>query len=838
MSLFKVRDLWSTRCGQNEVFEQSSLHVADLNGEGADHIIVGSHHGILRIFSPFSEPPEAADEKGFAPTDLVIEIDLAQPIIQIATGRFMSGSKSKTLAILHPRSIAVYNFVTLSGSTDHGDQSQLFIVYEHQLKRAAYSMIVGGFGGVEGRDFICVQGLDGTLMFYEQETLTLTRSLPNFLIPSPFVYIPHTDSFIILNANWHLESYRYQILGEDSSPKLTPSWSYNLGEAINELHFLSVTTTEAAIFALSDRNIYCFSETGVMKFCKRLQYTPICSSIYSRGEPVVMSLVATDTNQLMIYEQTTLKWSAQISLTPVAVIKGNFKGIVGCLVLLSEDGELQCCYLGTEPTMFVPPPIPSGTSTISELESKLATLQHQIATFSQTAKNTLGAPTNLPDLKLIPKVWPLLEQETACKFEVSVQALTPVHNIHITVTVQHPMLAVPVSHYIPNLNDKIEVFSNISVSASHTVPWDLDVNVLAVYLCSDDRCGTAQASLTLPPHLVLELAPPSKDLESTLILSASHAVILPTLFPEFGADSWNETGSNELQAGFRYKNMADTNFTITVNKNQQKYRLDSNTITALTLPVTILSKKLSPKGIKSSQHTFGLIELLDSADNNVELRNNIRTLQEKLKVGTAQMRAAQKRLLTKMRDKTQTDLSALNELINYTHEYILDAAHKLETAQKDLIENGTRLGSLIRLTLILCKLYGASNEDVKKLSDALSHTNHIGENQGWAEVTEAALNYLLRTTLARSMRDQYMPPVPEDNIVTDSTLLKKYIAISIERVIKGQKIDDRVSSPILEEEEDGIFKENLHSRKPEFFEDFDEEVKELLRQTSLNEDTD
>ena len=90
-----------------------------------------------------------------------------------------------------------------------GNQSQIIFNYEHQLKRSGYNLIVGGFGGVEGRDFMCVQGLDGTLMFFEQETLALFRTLTNFLLPFPIIYVPHTDSFVMLNANWDLESYRW-----------------------------------------------------------------------------------------------------------------------------------------------------------------------------------------------------------------------------------------------------------------------------------------------------------------------------------------------------------------------------------------------------------------------------------------------------------------------------------------------------------------------------------------------------------------------------------------------------------------------------------------------------
>ncbi|KAL1132063.1 hypothetical protein AAG570_010021, partial [Ranatra chinensis] len=118
------------------------------------------------------------------------------------------GSKNDHIGVLHPRSIAVYSLITVTGSAEHGDQSQLYLAYEHQLKRCAYNMIVGGFGGVVGRDFLCIQSLDGALMFFEQETLALTRTLPNFLLPSPIAYVPHTDSFVILNSEWFLESYR------------------------------------------------------------------------------------------------------------------------------------------------------------------------------------------------------------------------------------------------------------------------------------------------------------------------------------------------------------------------------------------------------------------------------------------------------------------------------------------------------------------------------------------------------------------------------------------------------------------------------------------------------
>jgi Bardet-Biedl syndrome 9 protein len=89
-----------------------------------------------------------------------------------------------------------------------GDQSRLVLAYEHQLRRSAFCMVLGPFGGVNGRDFLCVQSLDGTLSFFEQESFAFVRFLPGFLLPGPLVFLPHTDFFLTITSNWHAETYR------------------------------------------------------------------------------------------------------------------------------------------------------------------------------------------------------------------------------------------------------------------------------------------------------------------------------------------------------------------------------------------------------------------------------------------------------------------------------------------------------------------------------------------------------------------------------------------------------------------------------------------------------
>lgn len=93
-----------------------------------------------------------------------------------------------------------------------GDQCNLEIAYEHRLPRFPASLVVGPFGGVRGRDFLCVQFLDGTLFFYEQEVYAFSQLLRNRLLPEPIVYISRNDAFVTSNCSWILECYRHVLI--------------------------------------------------------------------------------------------------------------------------------------------------------------------------------------------------------------------------------------------------------------------------------------------------------------------------------------------------------------------------------------------------------------------------------------------------------------------------------------------------------------------------------------------------------------------------------------------------------------------------------------------------
>lgn len=104
--------------------------------------------------------------------------------------------------------------------SDLGTQNTLSLMYEHKLKRSAANLVVGSFGGLINRDFICIQSLDGMLTFYEQECFGFCCFLPNFLIPGPLIYNKKIDCFITFSSTWHIECYRYKFCLCEGYPEI------------------------------------------------------------------------------------------------------------------------------------------------------------------------------------------------------------------------------------------------------------------------------------------------------------------------------------------------------------------------------------------------------------------------------------------------------------------------------------------------------------------------------------------------------------------------------------------------------------------------------------------
>lgn len=325
MSLFSAREWWSVRGSANEEFDSGCLCVGDVTNEKkyTNKIVVGNLQGMLRVYSPNTQE--------YNIDHLLLEQQLSYPILQVEAGCFCSSLGEKTcIAILHPRKLVVYSLnpkgsfedqkmeetaATKSNDKLSATYYELVKLYEHVLgikglHFTSRGMTCGPFGGVTGKDYICVQSMDGQLAFFEQEVHAFTRYLQSCLLPGPICYVPPTDSFVTCNSRMEIESYTYHVLASAGSVTetvtmkqanlsgilssnervsggrklLKTNWKLNIGEYANFIsvaHFLP--TIQPVIIILGERTLFCVDVEGVLMMQVRLPYTAACMVSFKVG---------------------------------------------------------------------------------------------------------------------------------------------------------------------------------------------------------------------------------------------------------------------------------------------------------------------------------------------------------------------------------------------------------------------------------------------------------------------------------------------------------------------------------------------------------------------------
>ncbi|XP_068791965.1 protein PTHB1 isoform X5 [Struthio camelus] len=700
MSLFKARDWWSTVLGEKEEFDQGCLCVADVDNSGQDKIIVGSYMGYLRIFNP--HPVKPGD--GVQAEDLLLEVQLRDPILQVEVGKFVSGTEVLHLAVLHCRKLCVYAVSGTLGNVEHGNQYQIKLMYEHNLQRTACNMTYGPFGGVKGRDLICIQSMDGMLMLFEQESYAFGRFLPGFLLPGPLTYSSRTDSFITVSSCRQVESYKYQVLAFatdaderqeteqqklSSGKRLVVDWVLNIGEQALDIRVVSFNQAVSSVFVLGERNFFCLKDNGQIRFMKKLDCSPSCFLPYcSVTEGTINTLIGNHSNMLYVYQDVTLKWATQLPHIPVSVKVAHLQDLRGVIVTLSDSGHLQCSYLGTDPSLFQAPKIESREINYEELDAEMKQLQ-KIIKEATKSQDVLPKSERQRDLIVIAEVSPELDAESqAIDSEVKAEAVPSVTvkiTIQSRVTAQKPKLAVCVQPPLAVTCDQF-VFDDLEPDASETVvlsvflkgncpPSELEGNGVVSYstpteLNPEGILKVAQCKFRLPLRLICSPAQPSKTANHKLTIDTNKPPIsFLTIFPDF-ADQSEDDQSNAL--GFQF--LTGSKITLLASKTSQRYRIQSDQLEDLWLITKELTLRLEEhfkkQNCKDFVCTFSgsipLQEYFELIDRHFELRLNAEKFQELLSERAVQFRAIERRLLTRFKDKTPAPLQHLDTLLEGT----------------------------------------------------------------------------------------------------------------------------------------------------------------------------
>ncbi|XP_066848359.1 protein PTHB1 isoform X11 [Anser cygnoides] len=762
MSLFKARDWWSTTLGEKEEFDQGCLCVADVDNSGQDKIIVGSYMGYLRIFHP--HPVKPGDD--VQAEDLLLEVQLQEPILQVEVGKFVSGTEGLHLAVLHCRKLCVYAVSGTQGNVEHGNQYQIKLMYEHNLQRTACNMTYGPFGGVKGRDLICIQSMDGMLMLFEQESYAFGRFLPGFLLPGPLTYSSRTDSFITVSSCQQVESYKYQVLvfatdaearqetvqqKLSSGKRLVVDWVLNIGEQALDICIVSFNQAVSSVFVLGERNLFCLKDNGQLRFMKKLDYSPSCFIPYcSVKEGTINTLVGNHSNVLNIYQDVTLKWAAQLPHVPVSVKVANIQNLKGVIVTLSENGHLQCSYLGTDPSFFQAPRVDSKEVNYEEFNAEMKELQKIIREAMKT-QDILPQSEKRRDLIVTAEVSPDLDAESkAIDSEVKAEVVPSVTvkvTVQSRVTAQKPNLSVCVQAPLAVTCDQF-IFNDLEPDSSETVvlsvflkgncpPSELEGN--CVVSCStptelnpEGIPKVAQCKFKLPLRLICFPAQPSKSANHKITIDTNKPPIsFLTIFPDF-ADPSEDDQANVL--GFQF--LTGSKITLLASKTSQRYRIQSDQLEDLWLITKELTLRLEEHFKKQNCKDFActfsgsipLQEYFELIDRHFELRLNAEKFRELLSERAVQFRAIERRLLTRFKDKTPAPLQHLDTLLEGTF------------------------------------------------------------REGWEETVDSAISSLLRTCLSKSSKEQALTLGGQLSMPKDTSRLKKNISLFCDRLAKGGRL--------------------------------------------------
>ncbi|CAF1194371.1 unnamed protein product [Didymodactylos carnosus] len=637
MSLFKAREWWSCKAGTDETYDYGCIKVGIFNEDTNSKIVVGSHSGVLRIYNPIHRD-ELSDKSitNYA-SDLLLEKSLNSSIIQVEIGKFVSTSTLDHIAILFSQKLSVFQLTEQSGVTEHGRQYELELNYEHNLNRPAFNMCKGQFGGGkskrdDAREYICVQSVDGVLFVFEFERNSMVKSIPGCYLAGPICYLPRYQTLAISSDQG--DKRDLEASGTTSSRRVLPEWSFNIGESALSIK-ISKTKNAYSILCLGERNLFCLNDHGQLLFMKKFEYNPSTFITYEtdQNNDGIRYIIGTHSRTLFINHDSNIKWAAHVEQVPVQLEICTIQGIRGMICSLSEFGDVQCYYLGTDPVSTTMPLTSSSRIDVSDAEQGLMKLQKEIK-----------LAMNDPSL--------VVKRKSNAKMTISVEMPSEKNSFSMADEIQFQD-----SDPVPSLTVKVQLRSSEAVQ-----------NVLLNIHCHTPICAKPNeirfGSMGISPvqtevtfWMKDDLTPTSLDVTLTVTFNTS--------------DKLSENGQNNLISG-RYFGTGG-NVSVMASKSSQKYRFQSDSLANIWLFSQFLIERLSSTN-SSIEFEYGeplpYSDYFEIIDRHYELRIECEKINEMIDVCSKQFRAIQKRLLNKFKDKTPTLLDNLDVLLENTHHQV------------------------------------------------------------------------------------------------------------------------------------------------------------------------
>lgn len=795
MSLFSLKEIWVKSPEQDSEFCPNAFCIAEVSSSIL--LITGNLSGSLKVFCP-----------GIAsPNDDLLEMAISAPIYQIEYGSFISGTATKQLCVLCPKSIKVFFLSYNPDDKSSSIPASLELAYEHRFERNSFNMVFGSFGqGLVGRDFICVQSIDGVLSVFEQETKGITCNVPNFLLPSALAYLPSCDTFITASYSQTISAFKYQNFASEKAAKnaLKSEWQYDIGELVVDIKFAAFEHFSPSILVLGERSIFCLSDNGIVRFVKKLDCTPLCFHPYtSLSKDSINYMVATSNSNLLVLNDQKLAWTTQMPFAPIFLTTLSAKNTENCICAADSAGNIIIGYLGTDPDL---------KSYISRLESR------QNETYEKIQQNLVEIKSSISGrelgidqrddsgdvLEVAVSVPSNLDSPSKAKcnnkrlsvpsitVQLSLKGKVAVTNVDVVFSPVSPVAASQNQFTFASAGGPKNDVSGADVVfyvEKDSVPSDLCVAVAASYKTTTGRSKTAHTSFTLPLNLCCSLCEPQKNQTHKLTLDFDRSPLpLPPLFSSFNTEN-DANMDNENAIAFKFH--CNPIVTLLAASKSNRYRIQSDDFEALWLILKEFYGNMTAFMRDDKCLTFSgqvpVQELLSAIETHAQLRLNIFNLSELIGQRAVQFRVIQKRLLSKFKDKNADSLLNMDAILEGTYRQLVSLGDGAEEMEGQLVASGCKVAAIARIIIFLCKLLqNLDPHEVKFLEYVFSPSLLFSAplDQGWEEHVDAAVTHLLKTTMSKDSREDGAQTVTLEKYPSPDKLTR-HIKVFVDRILKG-----------------------------------------------------
>ena len=406
-------------------------------------------------------------------------------------------------------------------------------------------------------------------------------------------------------------------------------------------------------------------------------------------------------------------------------------------------------------------------------------------------------------------------------------------NVSVAVTAPPHVHAIPSTIYLETVAGApaTPTILTISFIANRSfLPTSSEVVVSATYKIPSGEPRICSHAISLPLAMACKLRPPSKSAPYKLTLDTETAPLpLNELFSDFVQSCAESGGGSDLgdvldasggamALGFQFWTVPAfvpstdegqalaSSGSIIVSKTGGRYRVQADSLGALYLLTSELYKRLTIRlrelqsTTKSGSNSAPKFSMVTFSENipleyyypviteHHRLRQLLQDNLAQLNDVAHQFRMVEKRLLARFKDRTPSPLNGLDIIMRESYEGVMHLGEQVSELKAKIKRFSMELESGSKLVALLCYLkFQLSPLEHQHLESYLCPDLAEATDQGWEEVVEASLTYLLKTALAKNVKDSAVIS-QQLEMPENVEKLKKHIGMVIDRLGKGARL--------------------------------------------------